>query len=192
MPWHNIEEVISRAWTCGYCGVKVGGDMGYAKTMLGHGEVPSDDHIYLCPHCDNPTVFISEYGETVQIPGPLFGTNIENLPESIEALYDEIRNCIRDGSYTAAVLAERKLLMHLAVDNGAQPDLRFIQYIEYLSDEGYVPPNGKEWVDEIRKRSNEANHEIVMASQEDAVQLLDFTEMLLKFVYEFPMKIRRK
>lgn len=81
--------------------------------------------------------------------------------------------------------------MHIAVDQGADPGKNFIQYVEYLSAAGYVPPNGKEWVDEIRTRSNEANHEIVLMSESDAIQLLDFVEMLLKFIYEFPSRIKK-
>lgn len=51
--------------------------------------------------------------------------------------------------------------------------------------------SGREWVDAIRKSGNEATHEIVLASEDDAKQLLDFAEMLLRIVYEFPMKIHR-
>ncbi len=46
-------------------------------------------------------------------------------------------------------------------------------------------------MDEIRKRSNEQNHEIVLATREDAAELLDFIEMLLRFVYEFPARMRK-
>ena len=82
--------------------------------------------------------------------------------------------------------------MHVAVDLGAKEGDSFFGYVDYLASEGYIPPNGREWVDEIRKRGNEANHEIVMASESDAMQLLDFIEMLLKFVYEFPSRIRKQ
>ena len=41
-----------------------------------------------------------------------------------------------------------------------------------------------------RKKSNEANHEISLMDTKDAEDLITFTEMLLKFVYEFPGKVR--
>jgi hypothetical protein len=44
----------------------------------------------------------------------------------------------------------------------------------------------KTWIDKIRQRSNEANHEIVVMSQKDASNILGFTEMLLKIIYEYP------
>jgi len=59
----------------------------------------------------------------------------------------------------------------------------------YLADNNYVPPDGKGWVDHIRKKGNEANHEIVIMSKEEAFELLSFVEMLLKIVYEFPARI---
>ncbi len=83
----------------------------------------------------------------------------------------------------------RKLLMHLAVAQGAKPGDSFVAYIEFLAAQGYVPPNGRGWVDHIRKKSNEANHEIVEMKKQDADELVTFAEMLLKFIYEFPAKI---
>jgi hypothetical protein len=58
--------------------------------------------------------------------------------------------------------------------------------VDYLANAGYVPPNGKGWVDHIRKKGNEANHEIVVMSKQDAEEVVTFTSMLLKFVYELP------
>ena len=58
--------------------------------------------------------------------------------------------------------------------------------MDYLANAGYVPPNGKGWVDHIRKKGNEANHEIVVMSKQDAEEVVTFTSMLLKFVYELP------
>ena len=79
--------------------------------------------------------------------------------------------------------------MHLAVEKGAPTGKSFLEYVEYLAQKGYVPPDGKGWVDHIRKKGNEANHEIKIMSEADAKDLIAFSEMLLKFVYEFPAKV---
>jgi hypothetical protein len=63
-------------------------------------------------------------------------------------------------SFTSAVLTCRKLLMHIAVEKGAPTNQSFLQYVEYLEQNHYVPPGGKGWVDYIRTKGNEANHEI--------------------------------
>ncbi len=76
--------------------------------------------------------------------------------------------------------------MNIAVQEKAPEGLKFIEYVTYLSDHGYVPPNGKHWVDHIRKKGNEATHEIAVMAVNDAKELLTFTEMLLRFIYEFP------
>ncbi|MBA3291967.1 MAG: DUF4145 domain-containing protein [Actinobacteria bacterium] len=79
--------------------------------------------------------------------------------------------------------------MNVAVDQKAQPGKAFIAYVDYLSDAGYIPPNGKHWVDHIRKRGNEATHEIAVMTTDDNDELMLFVEMLLKFVYEFPSRV---
>jgi len=79
--------------------------------------------------------------------------------------------------------------MHIAIKQGAKEGETFIRYVEYLAQAGYVPPNGKPWVDHIRKKGNEANHEIILMSEADAQELISFLEMLLKFIYEFPARV---
>lgn len=61
--------------------------------------------------------------------------------------------------------------------------------MEYLGDRGYVAPDARAWVDRVRERGNEANHEIVIMGENDAKELLDFIEMLLRFIYEFPSRL---
>ena len=82
--------------------------------------------------------------------------------------------------------------MSIAVSKGAKEGLHFIEYVSFLSDKGYVPPDGKEWVDHIRTKSNEANHEIRIMTREEAEELINFSSMLLKLIYEFPEKMKLK
>lgn len=124
-----------------------------------------------------------------QIPGPPPGRPISNLPEDLERLYEEARQCISVGAYTAAVLVCRKLLMNIAVTEGAPKESTFHSYVEFLANNGIIPAQAKKWVDYIRKRGNEANHEIVIMTRDDAYTLLSFMEVLLRSVYEFPSMI---
>lgn len=187
LGWYSTTELSNRGWKCGYCGRDVGGNVGYRR---GDGEYRT---IYICPHCENPTAFIvDECGAVEQYPGPVRGNEVEHLPDSISSIYGEVRRCIQYTAYTAAVLAMRKLLMHVAVEQGAEEGMRFVQYVDYLDENHWIPPNGRDWVDAIRKTGNEATHEIVIASENDANRLLDFVEMLLKLVYEFPAKLKNR
>ncbi len=79
--------------------------------------------------------------------------------------------------------------MNIAVEQGATAGGSFVSYVEYLASGGFIPPNGRQWVDHIRKKGNEATHEIALMSRGDAEELILFLEMLLKFIYEFPAKI---
>ena len=178
--WLGVVNVKAKHFTCGFCGCSVGPSFGYQ-----HGSGCRD--IFICPTCDQPNYF----GEK-QTPSPLLGDKVENVPSEINSLYNEARACTSVNAFTAAVLACRKILMHIAVDKGAPGGERFIEYVEYLSNKGYVPPNGKDWVDHIRNKGNEANHEITIMSKEDALDLITFSEMLLKFIYEFPKRIPPK
>ncbi len=80
--------------------------------------------------------------------------------------------------------------MNIAVNEQAPEGQQFIKYVEYLSNEGFIPPNGKQWVDYIRTRGNEATHEIALMSETDAHALIIFVEMLLRFIYEFPALVQ--
>jgi len=160
--------------------------MGYSSTK----DVAT--RIYICSYCDSPTYFTKDKdGSIMQFPSPAYGNKVESLKEEIRHLYNESRNCMAVNAYTAAVMACRKILMHVAVDKGDKPNKSFREYVDYLSSK-YISPENKPWVDFIRDKGNDANHEIPLTSKEDAEQLIDFTEMLLKLIYEYPSKIPGK
>jgi Domain of unknown function (DUF4145) len=186
--WNNANSLPPRSYVCSYCNHTVGPDKGW-QTQQQHAvqnrSVP-DGHVYSCSFCGKPTYF-NEADK--QYPGAPFGNAVKSLPFNVAALYDEARNCMTVNSFTAAVLTCRKLLMHLAAEKGAPTGKSFLEYVEFLSQKGYVPPDGRGWVDHIRQKGNEANHEIKIMAEADAKDLIAFSEMLLKFVYEFPAKV---
>jgi hypothetical protein len=91
-------------------------------------------------------------------------------------------------AYTAGAMVCRKMLMNIAVTEGAKPKLPFADYVKFLEEKGFVAPNCRMWVDHIRQKGNEAVHEIPETTQEDLAELLTFLRMLLQIVYEFPGK----
>lgn len=182
MTWNSAFNLAPKSFTCGFCGRIVASAQGFFT-----GAAPQT-FIYICPNCDKPTYFPDPQ---VQVPGVAPGAEVAHLPQDVEKLYREARNAVAIGSFTAAVLSCRKLLMHIAVGQNAQPGQSFIEYVEHLANGGFVPPNGRGWVDHIRTKGNEANHEIRLMSKGDAEELISFAEMLLKFIYEFPQRIPR-
>lgn len=79
--------------------------------------------------------------------------------------------------------------MSVAVSEGAEQGLSFKKYVDYLADEGHVPPTAKVWVDHVRDKGNEANHEIALMERNDAERLIKFSEMVLQIMYEFPAEV---
>lgn len=181
MGWHSPQNLSAKPFTCGYCGKLVSSDKGYHST--------SSQYVYVCPNCTHPTYFSHT---SMQVPGVPSGNDVEHLPSDIDCLYKEARNCIAANSFTSGVLTCRKLLMNIAVSLKAKEGDSFIAYVEYLASQGYVPPNGRGWVDHIRKKGNEATHEIRLMTKIDAEELIAFLEMLLKFIYEFPSKVPKE
>jgi hypothetical protein len=180
--WGNVGSIGSREFTCGFCGYLVASDRGYYAGQKIDG---LDGRIFVCPHCSKPTFFL---GET-PTPGVAPGQDVEHVPKDLHALYDEARRSVSVSAYTASVLASRKMLMNIAVANGGEAGLTFVDYVAFLADKNFVPPNGRGWVDHIRKKGNEATHEIALMSQADAMELIAFVEMLLTFIYEFPARV---
>ena len=202
--WVSILQMKPHTWTCGFCGLNVGGNRGY---YLNQGALPNSLHqgwahpghpapadnvtspmprIFICPNCDKPT-FFDRNGK--QTPGVSYGAAISHLPSDVDSLYSEARNCMSVSAFTASVLATRKLLMNTAVSQGGKENGTFQYYVQYLAEKGYVPPNATPWVNHIRDKGNDATHEIPAISENDAKDLLTFMEMILKLVFEYPNRV---
>lgn len=181
--WKNIQSISKRKYKCGFpkCGLIVASERGWLHSRPEGG---SDAVIVICPNCDNPTLLDST--DKVQIPGVAYGSEVKHLPELIRAVWTEIRVSTSNNAHTAVVLVGRKLLMHIAVEQGAEEGLKFVEYVDYLVENHFAPPNSRQWVDKIRSHGNEATHEIAQKTPEDAEEIVIFLEMLLKFIYEFP------
>jgi hypothetical protein len=177
--WSGISPLPSKRFTCGHCSMMVAQDRGFQR-MGTAGRL-----IYPCPACDAPTYF----EEDKQVPGVAYGNAVDNLPPEVASLYAEARNCLSVSAPTASVLACRKLRMNVAVTLGAPGNRSFQEYVNYLSDEGYVPPNAKGWVNHIRDKGNEATHQIPQMKPSDAEVLITFMEMILKLAFDFPSRV---
>lgn len=189
MDWYGIGDLPSYSYRCGYCGRDVASARGWLAAATDNS--PGHGLIYVCHRCKGPTFF--EGAARAQTPGPTHGNDVRYVTDaSVLALYQEARRVMSVKAFTAAVLACRKLLMHIAVAQGAQAGLKFIEYVEYFSANNFIPPGARVWVDHIRLKGNEASHEITIMSESDASDLISFSEMLLKVIYEFPGAVRAK
>lgn len=179
MAWENLANIGSKQFTCGHCGNLISSNKGFYNSSNGQ-------KIFICTHCQQPTHFRVNGS---QYPDVAPGNDVQHLPDDLAALYKEARNSVAASAYTGAILLCRKLLMNIGVEQGAEEGKSFFYYVDYLAEQGYIPPNGRGWVDHIRKKGNEANHEIALMSKVDCEELIALSEMLMKFIYEFPNKI---
>ena len=166
-----------RRYNCGHCGVDMVSDKGgYSKTN-------DKQHIYVCIVCRKPTFFDVD---KTQIPGVLPGEQVKGLPLDIEILYYEARRCFMISSWTATTMLARKLLMQVAVNEGAPKNKSFIEYIDWIEVSDWNTLGLKKGLDRIRVKGNKANHEVGIIPPEEAKESLILLEVFLRLVYEYP------
>jgi len=175
--WHRTEQASKMGFTCGYCGREAAPNKMYQDTN-------SIGRILICPSCTQPSFFGAG---SLQVPSVRMGRDVAGISsKDIATLYNEARDCTSAGAFNATVMICRKILMNLAVQHGAEENKNFLHYVDHLTNSGFVPPQGRQWVDAIRTKGNEANHEIALMDKKDAQLILHFTEALLRFNYEMP------
>lgn len=184
--WQNQQGIQSKNYTCGYCGNQLASNVGFAAKVDGANLAP---FIWICHFCGKPSFFDPSGKQT---PKPKIGNEVSGIDDqSVKELFDEARKAAGSGAPTAAAMACRVILMHVAVAKGAKKGLKFKQYVNFLNTEGYVPKGLEKWADRIREMGNDANHEIEIMNDEQAKSILKFTETLLKIIYEMPEEIKR-
>lgn len=181
ISWGNPERSRSYDICCWNCSSNI-------TSNLGYGRVNGIDRgvIYICHKCNAPNVLDLNGNNVIN---SLPGKTIDKLPGKIHAIYNEARACISVEAYTAAVMLFRKILMNLAVEEGAKEGERFIDYVDYLCKENIVHRKQTKQADNIRKMGNAANHEIENRTKEEAFELLNLIELLLLNNYEFADQI---
>lgn len=184
--WTGLQALPNAKYICGFCNTNVSSIKGYKLGKHNDGSGGQIGGVYICANCGGPSFFEPGGG---RFPTPALGNSVAHVPSELTALYEEARRCSSQNCFTGAVLLCRKMLMNIAVEQGAAEGLKFIEYVSFISDKGFVPPNGKHWVDHIRRKGNEATHEIAIMNEQDAKELISFIEMLLRFIYEFPSMI---
>ncbi|MFY9966044.1 MAG: DUF4145 domain-containing protein [Nitrososphaeraceae archaeon] len=164
------------AYKCGDCGHDVSG-----AVISSFEKKDGPIKWLLCTKCVDGSVLTRD--GTIH-PPTSFGPTVEGLPKQVIDAYEEGRKCHAVGAYTACELICRKILMHVAVDKGAQEGKGFAEYIDYLESNQYVTPSMKSWVNLIRVHGNVATHKLDSPDQSRAESTLMFTAELLRLIYE--------
>jgi len=168
---------------CPYCNVKVRAVSDTRIFDVDSGAIKYQ--IFRCPECHMP-ITIGIDGEIIPPPRTLPFENIKHLPDMIEKLFCECRKCFSLDCYCSAILVTRTIIMHIATNLGAKPNLKFVQYIDYLENQGYISKHNRTWVDKIRDLGNHYVHELDEATEAEAELAITFIMQLLRNVYELP------
>jgi hypothetical protein len=161
----------------------------YSDKLVGPLEPPGDEpefkiEVRICNACNVGTTFFEDF----QLPKPLRGETInsdgkDKALDLIVKLYGEARKALSQDCPSCAVLMFRKLLMHIAVQQGAKPRLRFVDYVDHLKSESVIGKPLFPLLDRIKDAGNEENHEIKRATTEEAEDLLNAVTHLIKSIY---------
>ena len=171
--WINMTDLKPWSYICWNCSNLVSSVYGYTNN--------AQSQIYICPHCNAPHIK-DVYDDTY--PSATCGRIFDKLPEEVEKCYNEARLALSAGAYTAAVMMFRKILMNLAVDEGAKEGNSFSNYVTYLCDNGFVHKKHHQQASILKKLGNDANHKIESRTKEEAKEMLKFVELLLLNNYE--------
>lgn len=182
--WESLQYLRHpRDFHCAYCGNQVGSNRGYSY------ELGDTYAIAICPRCANPTYCQGTPGNETHYPDVPPGESVSNIPSDLGDLYEEARQSAGAGAYTACVMVCRKMLMNIAVREGAKAGENFKNYVDYLEKHGYFSPKSKGFIDYIRELGNEANHEVAAKKRVDAIAALEFVAALLRHNYDLPSKV---
>jgi len=163
-------------YNCGHCNTRVSGIV-VATYMAG----TMHDRWLLCTNCGEGSIVTTN---GIIHPGIMFGPTIEGLPDDVSRAYNEARGCISVNAFTSCELMCRKILMHVAVEKGANEGESFTHYLSYLGEKGYITDPMKGWVDLIREHGNKAAHLLESPDRNRAESTLMFTAELLRIIYE--------
>jgi len=106
-------------------------------------------------------------------------------PGTVCNAYSEATACLKGKAYTATAIMCRKTIECVCKENGASgKDLK--QRIQALKDKGVIEQNLFEWADALRMLGNDAAHEPETSfNKQDALDMLEFTDALLGYIYTF-------
>lgn len=183
--WEKVrpKDKAEHTLSCPYCNVKV---RAISDTRIFDSDTGAIKyHIFKCPECYMP-ITIGLDGKIIPTSQFLPFEDIPYLPLGIEKMYCECRKCFSNDCFYSVIMVARTMIMHIAADLGAASNLKFIEYIDYLENQGYISRHSRTWVDKIRKLGNQYIHELDEATKQEAELAIIFIMHLLIDVYKLP------
>ena len=179
---------------CGKCSARVDGKLLAEVPYQDDGEPPSR-HVFLqCPACGGAILIDqSDYGGGWETFTRLYPPQRQahfRLPNNVRLSFDEALKCFQAKAYIAAVLMCRRTLESVCHHHVA--NMRTLQHgIEELGRQKIIDGKLVEWADALRRDGNLAAHDPTSkVEQQDASDLVDFTQALLEYVFILEQKFQ--
>jgi hypothetical protein len=184
---------------CPECQAFVETDIAGGYEYLRSDESPSGRYLLLkCRRCGKP-ILANQHNIGNMIDGDIWDTPSRlypaaeihinpNAPREIRTAYEEAVSCYRARAYTAAAIMCRKTLEGIAAVNGIK-ERSLVGALRVMRDQGLIDERLYAWSDALRLAGNEAAHDVgVTVSQEDARDMLDFSNAILDYLFSFRQK----
>lgn len=164
-----------------------------------HGELPFAMVYTLskCPRCGMPLLLSQEAydDEHRSDPARLYPQQEyqpgREVPDAIRDTFSEALATYRAGAHTAAVIMCRKTLEGVCESEGVEQGSLYAG-LEAMRDEGIIEERLYEWADKLRLVGNEAAHDVhITVSQRDATDVVQFTHVILEYVYTYRKKFEQ-
>lgn len=115
----------------------------------------------------------------------------EHVPKVAADAYLEGTNCLQARMYTAAAAMFRRCLEVALKEFCPEVEAwKLEKRIDKLATERKITDDIKEWAHRVRLDGNDALHEKEQFTAESAAELMEFTRLLLTYLYTLPKKVR--
>ncbi|MEN8511973.1 DUF4145 domain-containing protein [Burkholderia sp. RS02] len=125
------------------------------------------------------------------LPRPEKVESPDHIPPAANRAFQEGVACLAIGKATAAAAMFRRCL-EIAL-KAHSPDIeawKLEKRIDKLFNEGRITKDLQEWAHRVRLDGNDALHEAEEFTKESSIELMEFTRMVLVYLYTLPEKIR--
>jgi len=118
-----------------------------------------------------------------------------SIPKKVTDDYVEAIKCFDVGANKASVVMCRRALQNSAIEKGAKKG-RLVDQIDELYGREIITKDVRDWTHEIRLTANIGAHPdedgLQVVTQEEADELIKFTEEYLNYVYIMPAKVAKR
>jgi hypothetical protein len=112
-----------------------------------------------------------------------------HTPTPLDRYYQQASDSLRRGDFDASGAMSRKVVdvsTKLLLGDEAKKHGNIQSRINAVAEKGLIIPDLRDWAHQIRLGGNEAAHDEEPYAQEEAEDLLSFTELYLTYVYTLP------